>query len=186
MNRRKLIDNGGHFLLLQLLWPAAVLGATRELLWPAVLVLLAMPIWTAARGLGVRLDLRLAISGLLVGIIFELFLIGGGLIHYSMQPGPGWPPLWILVLWAGFSLNLRHCMDWFRHHPWLACLFGFFGAPFSVVAGVSLGAATAPLGLIPLALAYGLGWALAMPLMSQLALSVAGSKGGGRERSAVA
>lgn len=169
MNRKRLINNGGHFVLLQMLWPAAVVGAAHGMTWPSVAVLAGMFIWSAWRGLGLRPDLRLAIGGLVIGIVFELLLIGGGLIHYALQQGPGWPPFWILVLWAGFSLNLRHCLGWFREHPVAGSLFGLIGAPFSVIAGVALGAATAPSGQVELALAYGLGWALAMPLLSLLA-----------------
>lgn len=170
MDKTRWINNGGHFILLELLWPAAVLGAAAGLTWPAALVLLAMLGWTAVRGLGLRQDLRLVVSGLVIGAVFELLLIGGGLIDYRLQPGPGWPPMWIFLLWAGFSLNLRHCMRWFQRHPLAGSLFGLLGAPFSVLAGVALGAATAPAGNMALALAYGLGWAITMPLLSWLTL----------------
>ena len=43
-----MITNGGHFLLLQALWPAAVVGAAHGLTWPALVVLALMPAWQSA------------------------------------------------------------------------------------------------------------------------------------------
>lgn len=169
MDRKRLITNAGHFLLLQALWPAAVVGASHGLAWPVFAVLALMPAWTALRRANPGRDLKLAVSGLVVGMIFEVLLIGSGLIHYALQQGPGWPPLWILALWAGFTLNFRHCMAFFQRQRPAAAWLGLVGAPASVIAGVSLGAATAPVGLVPLGIAYGLAWALVMPLLAVLA-----------------
>lgn len=169
MNRQTLITGGGHFLLLQLIWPAAVLGAARGWAWLALPVLLAMPLWSLVRGLPVARDLRMLIVGLLVGIFFETLLLGTGVIDYRLMPGPGWVPAWILLLWAGFAINCNHCLAWLQGRWWLAALLGATGGPLSVLAGVSLGAATAPAGTVPLVLVYGLCWALLMPLLAWLA-----------------
>lgn len=169
MKHRQWITLAGHFLLLQLLWPAAVLGALQGWHRSSVLVVAAMPVWTAVRRLPVGRDLRMLFSGLVIGAVFEVMLLGLGLIEYRLMPAPGWVPLWILMLWAGFALNLNHCLVWLQGRWWLAAGLGAFGGPASVLVGASLGAATLPAGVLPLVVVYGSCWALLVPLLAWLA-----------------
>jgi hypothetical protein len=166
MSRDSLINQGGHFLLLQIIWPAAVLGAAAGMSWPAFVAMAAMPLWSAVRRLSWRADLRMLVIGVLVGLVFEPLLIGSGLIVYALQPSEGWVPAWILFLWGGFAINFNHCLAWLQGRWWFAALFGLLGAPLSVLAGVSLGAAQAPVGLVPLAVVYGIAWGVMMPLLA--------------------
>lgn len=169
MRKKQWITLLGHFILLQLLWPVAVLGAVQGWRWESALVVAAMPVWTALRGLPVRRDLRMLFSGLAIGVVFELVLVGLGLIEYRLMPGPGRVPLWILMLWAGFALNFNHCLAWLQRRWWLGAGLGAFGGPASVLVGASLGAASLPAGVLPLVVFYGGCWALVVPLLGWLA-----------------
>lgn len=169
MREKQWITLLGHFILLQLLWPVAVLGAVQGWRWESALVVAAMPVWTALRRLPVRRDLRMLFSGLAIGVVFELVLVGLGLIEYRLTPGPGLVPLWILMLWAGFALNFNHCLAWLQGRWWLGAGLGAFGGPASVLVGASLGAASLPAGVLPLVVFYGGCWALVVPLLGWLA-----------------
>lgn len=160
----------GHFVLLQAIWPAAVMGAVHGYDWIAAPVLLAMLLWSRAFGAPLRPDLRMAVCGVVIGMVVEIVLMGLHLIHYRLQPAPGWPPVWILILWAGFALNMNHCLAWMQGRWRLAALLGALGSPWSVLAGIGMGAAQAPSGAWALGLAYSLAWAIVLPLLSSLAM----------------
>ena len=168
-DRHQWITLAGHFVLLQLIWPAAVLGAAHGWSWPAPVVLLAMPVWSLVRGIPIERDLRMMVGGMVIGIVFEVVLIGLGLIEYAMTHGPGWVPIWILMLWGGFALNFNHCLAWLQGRWWLGAALGAFGGPASVLVGASFGAASLPAGILPLVLFYGTAWAGVVPLLGWLA-----------------
>jgi hypothetical protein len=163
------MTNIGNFVLFQLLWFGAVLGAAHGLVWPAPLALLALLGWTRFRGASVRADLRLVGLGLATGVAFELLLLASGLIRYRLQWWDVLPPLWILCLWAGFAQTFLYSMAWLRSRLWLAAIFGGLGSVMSLYAGLRFGAAEPLQGLLPLLLSYGIGWALLVPWLAWLA-----------------
>jgi hypothetical protein len=159
----------GNFILFQLLWFAAVLGAAAGLHWPAPLALLALLCWTRLTGGSVRADLRLVLIGLATGMVFEVLLLASGLIRYQLQWWLYLPPLWILCLWAGFAQSFLYSMAWMRQRLWLASVFGGVGSVMSMYAGLRFGAAQPPQGTLPLLVAYGLGWSVLVPFLAWLA-----------------
>ena len=159
----------GNFILFQLLWFAAVLGAAAGQQWPAPLALLALLGWTQLTGGSVRADLRLVLIGLATGMVFEVLLLGGGLISYQLQWWQYVPPLWILCLWAGFAQSFLYSMAWMRQRLLVAAVFGGVGSVMSMYAGLRFGAAQPPLGTVPLLVAYGLGWSVLVPFLAWLA-----------------
>jgi hypothetical protein len=163
------MTNLGNFALFQLLWFSAVLGAAHGVAWPAPLALVALLVWTRVRGANLRADLRLVGLGLATGVAFEVLLLAAGLIRYQLQWWSMLPPLWILCLWAGFSQTFLYSMAWLRTRLWLASLFGGVGSVMSLYAGLRFGAAEPGQGLLPLLLAYGVGWALLVPWLAWLA-----------------
>jgi len=169
MVNERWISLAGHLILLQLLWPAAVFGAIQGVTWPGVLIVLAMPCWSLARGLPPRRDLRMAFTGILMGAVFETVLLGLGLVEYRLMAAPGLAPVWILMLWAGFALHFHHCLAWLRRRRGWAAVLGALGGPVSVLIGAGLGAATLPRGPLALVLFYGACWALLVPLLAWLA-----------------
>jgi hypothetical protein len=159
----------GNFVLFQILWFAAVLGAAAGMAWPAPVALVALLGWTRISGGSVRADLRLVLIGLATGMVFEILLLASGLIRYELQWWSFWPPIWILCLWAGFAQSFLYSMAWMRNRLWLAAAFGAVGAMLSLYAGLRFGAAEALLGMVPLLVTYGIGWALLVPWLAWLA-----------------
>lgn len=167
----------GNAVLFQGLWFAAVLGAGQGVQWPALVLWLAL-LWLAvASGTSWRVEGRMALAGLAAGGLAESVWLSLGLIEYRLSWLPGWPPAWIMMLWMGFAMSLNHSLAWLQGRWRLAALCGAFGSVMSVLAGVRLGAASAPAGLWPLALCYGLVWALLVPALAWWAARGAGPGG---------
>ena len=78
-------------------------------------------------------------------------------------------PHWVWTLWLGFAVSFRYSLNWLCGRPVLAALLGALGGVFSVTMGIRLGAATAPQGWLLLAMVYGVSWAIAVPLLAQVA-----------------
>lgn len=159
----------GNFVLFQVLWFAAVLGAAQGDSWWALPVLFAMLAWTPMTGASLFADLRLVAIGLALGLMFEVCFIATGAIAYKAQWFQWAPPMWIMLLWAGFAMSFNHSMAWLTQRPLVAGIFGGFGAVLSLLAGVRLGAAEALLPDWQVALIYGFSWALLVPLLAWVA-----------------
>lgn len=162
------IDNIGNYLLFQLLWLAALMGALQNSSLPALASLAVMLGWAARHGVLSRADMVMVLIGLGLGLVGEMFWLLPGLVVYQAQPLFWLPPLWILALWAGFALMFNHSLRWLRGRPFLCALLGASGGVLSLLAGIRMGAAVAPLGVLPLALVYAAVWALLVPLLSSL------------------
>lgn len=159
----------GNFVLFQLLWFAAIFGAAADLLAPVLLVLVVLLLLGPLFERPFAADLRMAGIGLLVGLLVEPLWIGAGLIEYRLQFHVLLPPVWILALWVGFAVSFNYSLAWLQGRRLLAAGFGGVGSVLSVLAGLRFGAAEAPAGLLPLALAYGGLWAILVPTLAQLA-----------------
>ena len=156
----------GNFVIFQCLWFAAILGVARGVQWPVLVALAVMLLWAWWHGSAWQSDLRMAAAGLAVGLAVEPLWLAAGVIEYRLQWSAGLPPLWILVLWCGFAVTFNHSLAWLCGRPRLAAAFGALGSAGSVVAGVRLGAAEAPAGLVSLVFAYGALWAVIVPALA--------------------
>ncbi len=166
-SRQALLSNGGNFILFHLLWLAAIFGAVQgSSLW--ALAVLALQLLHGAWVAPFRRDVLIVLSGLLVGLCFEIALIASGLIEYRLQSSSWAPPLWILVLWAGFAQAFNHSLAWLQQRLLLAGVAGGVASMVSLYAGLRFGAATSPQTLVLLAV-YGLSWSLMVPLLAWLA-----------------
>jgi hypothetical protein len=80
------------------------------------------------------LDVRLAILALVLGVSIDGTLSELGWLRYA-TPTPALPaggaPLWILALWASFSLTLTRSLAWLSGHPVWGALFGAIGGPIA-------------------------------------------------------
>jgi hypothetical protein len=159
----------GNFIIFQLLWVAAVVGAAHGFQWLSLIALLALLGWGVFCRADIVADSRIIGYGLAIGMIFELLLIGSGLIRYELQWWAAVPPVWILCLWAGFAQTLNHSLSWLKNRLPLAAIFGGAGSVMSMYAGIRFGAAQAPEGLQPLLIVYALGWSVMVPVLVWLA-----------------
>ena len=161
--------NVGNFVLFQVLWFAAVGGAAIGFSMLALPVLLAMFGWSLMTGGPLRADGFMLLAGVLIGLLFEVLFLASGVLAYQGQSLEWAPPLWILMLWAGFAMTFNHSMAWVRGRSLLAVLLGACGSVLSLFAGVRLGAAEVLAPAWTVAVIYGASWAVMVPALAWLA-----------------
>ena len=155
----------------QLVWFAAVIGASRGVASPGVAAMLAAVVCQLALARRWKADLSLLVAAVVCG-----WLLDGGLIHWQLVryaapwPSAALPPAWILALWIAFALTFTQSLAWLQTRLWRAALLGLIGGPLAYL-GASRGwrvvtftdpAWHALLGL-------GLSWAAATPALAWLA-----------------
>lgn len=159
-----------NFVVFQLAWFAAVIGAARgaPLLGIAsVAVAIGWHLMVSERALPEACLVTLAMA---LGLGIETLQLSAGTIVYaSSAPHAVLAPAWIVSLWGLFAMALNVTLRWLRHRGWLAVLLGAVCGPLSFASGVRMGAArfveTRP-ALLILALA----WAVALPLLVWLSI----------------
>jgi len=155
-------------------WIITVFGAAGGLAWagPAALLIFAtIQVSMAARP---RYDLAamgvFATAGLLIDSAWSL---SGAVSYAAPWPAGNFAPLWLVTLWAAFSLTIGHSLAWLRPRPVLAGLFGLLGGGFSYWVGARIGAVEAAIPAWLYGAAVGLCWAVALPALIRLTAIVA-------------
>lgn len=154
----------------QLVWFAAVWGASVGHWWMAPLALLPFAGWYLTRPDG-RIDARLMAVAVLVGITLDSTLAASDLVAYaSAVPSQHAAPVWIVAIWAAFALTLRHSFRFLHGRLALAAALGAIGAPLAFL-GAARGwhAVAFPRGTLAAVIALGLGWLIALPTLIALA-----------------
>lgn len=84
-------------------------------------------------------------------------------------------PLWLMLLWANFSLTLHYSMAWLMRSPLFiqALLGGLFGC-FSYYAAHKLGAVDYPVGISITIFALIVIWAVTLPVYVYIARTIRG------------
>lgn len=158
-----------NFALFQLAWFACVLGGARGLplagtLTVGVAVLVHLYLVKA-----VRAELALIGAVALIGTAWDSVIVSTGLMSYpSGNFAPGFAPHWIIAMWVNFAVTLNVSMNWLKGRPLIAAVFGGFGGPLAYLTGYKLGGVAIPELWFALTI-QGLGWALILPLLLQLA-----------------
>lgn len=116
----------------QVVWFAAVSGASRGSAWPGVLGMLIYAAVQLALAKRYRVDLALLASGWVFGLVIDGTLIRCDLATYAA----GWPnsavtPAWILALWGTFALTFSQSLRYLQSHLALASLLGLIGGPMA-------------------------------------------------------
>ena len=154
----------------QAVWFASVwgAGAGRPWLGPAVLAVyvaghLAM---TPSRDR----DLRMLAIALVLGLVVDsAFILTGALAYASPGPLPALAPAWILGMWLGFALTMRHSMAFLADRPAWSAAFGLLGGPLAYAAAAeAFDAATVTASPVFAFGALAIAWGIAMPLMYTL------------------
>ncbi|MDG0979607.1 MAG: DUF2878 domain-containing protein [Halieaceae bacterium] len=105
---------------------------------------------------------RIATIGILVDVVFtrsEIFVF----------PEHAFVPLWLALLWLGFSTTLVRSLKFLNRHLLLAALFGAIGGPSSYFAGYRFGAVEFGYPLATTLLVLAVTWACLLPLFFTLA-----------------
>ena len=166
-----LIYNLVHGVAWQVGWLAAVLGAARDL--P-----LAGPLATIP-ALGLHLwrfrEARLPLIAALIGTVADAGLGHAGLVlmrHGGVADGAfgAMPPGWMVALWLLLATGLRASFAFLSTKPWwLAALIGALSGPAAYAAGGAWDALRFPAGTWPALLAVSGVYAVALPLLANLA-----------------
>jgi hypothetical protein len=159
-----------NFVLFQLGWFAAVLGAAHGHPLAGTAVILAVVAWHLAVSARPAVEARLVAAVSAIGFVVETGMVWLGHVRYpSGQPVAALPPYWMVALWALFAVALNVTMRWLRGRAWLAAALGAVAGPMAFAGGVRLGGAhfvDASSALLALAVA----WGLLMPLLMRLAV----------------
>ena len=150
----------------QAVWLCSVLGAANGLGWLGPLVLAVFAAAHAMRREVTADEFALAAFALLLGALVDSGYLIAGLLQFA-EPGPleNLAPAWILSMWAGFALTLRHSLAWLSRSPGLAAVFGLIGGPLAYISGSALGGLEPLVDLASLSLVVGIAWALVTPLL---------------------
>ena len=122
------------------------------------------------RARDVRSEALLLISAAVIGLVWESALVAAGLIRY--EAGfllPGLAPYWIVAMWVLFATTLNVGMRWLRTSVWVAAAAGAIGGPLAFLAGQKMGAVSFDDPLTSF-LVIGIGWAVLLPMLVQLAV----------------
>lgn len=164
-----------NFIASQLLWLAAVGGASRGYPWwgPAAFVVFAA--FQLAPRFRARGDATLMWIALPMGFSVDTVMASTGLLAYaSPVPHAGFAPVWIVALWMGFALTFNHSLRYVMHRTWLAILLGAVVGPFSYwIASRTWGAVQFTDSFPLVLLTLGSLWAVAMGLFSYCTLRLA-------------
>ena len=150
-------------------WWACIIGVGHGLEIPALLFGLSLVIahlFFCAQPLN---EARLALAAVVVGVVVDSSLQWAGVITFWGWSLGACSPFWLWLLWGLFALTLPHSLSFLKNLPhWLHALLGAVLGPLTYYAGAQLGAAQwagRPVDGLALAVA----WALALPLLVQLA-----------------
>lgn len=150
-------------------WFACVLGAARGWPWAGTALAAVIVAWHAARAARPEQELKLIGLALLIGALFDSTLaLLGWLTFASGTLIQGTAPHWILAMWALFATTLNVSLNWLKGRFLIAALLGGIAGPLSYWAGERLGAVVLVDPGLALG-ALGVGWAIMMPALTELA-----------------
>ena len=163
-----------NLLLTQLAWFASVVGAAHQRPLEGTACVLAVIAWHLAVVPRPAREAGLVVLACLIGGTVEtLRLLPGDVLYASGQPDPRLAPYWMVALWGLLAVSLNVTLRWLRKRLWLAALLGALVGPAAFASGVRLGAGQfVDAGSAVLGLA--LSWALLMPLLVRLSVSLDG------------
>jgi hypothetical protein len=146
-------------------WFACVIGAAKDLFWLGpltVAILLLVSIGIRGSKFLSRI-LLFCLASIAFGLLFDSLLIGFDIYTPKrwLMPEPS-ATLWLLALWANFSITIDTSLKWFQNHFGYATVLGAIFGPIAYLSGRRLGALTISrsIGLTTVILAVA--WALAM------------------------
>jgi hypothetical protein len=164
-----------NFIAFQIGWFACVLGAAHGHAFEGALVALAIVATHIALAARPGRELALVAAAAATGAVADSLLAASGWLRYDAGVlVEGTAPYWIVAMWALFAITLNVSMRALRSRLRLGALLGLVGGPAAYYAGSKLGALTF-VAIQPAVAALALGWALAIPLLSALALRLEAS-----------
>lgn len=118
-----------------------------------------------------RNDGLLLVVAVAMGVGIDGALNGSGWLHYASAQPALLAPAWVLAIWSAFALTINHSLQFLQGRPALAILLGAIGGPLAYTGAARLGAVTWSAPTTQLTIALAVAWALAVPLLCELARS---------------
>ncbi len=150
-----------NFVLFQVGWFILIWGAAHQKLLLSMIVtglILLIHIMQAPRKKEATI---LLVIIMLLGSIFDQFLLLTNLVIYKSQFIEYFVPIWIIALWGLFATTLNISLSWLKSNNVLAVLFGLIGGPVAYFAAERLDAVQLTNHFSIYALS--LGWAFLTP-----------------------
>lgn len=149
-------------------WVACVLSAASGAPWIGALTVAAVVAEHLRTTPAPAREAGLLGIAALVGLFWESVLVSAGLVEYpAASIAPGLAPYWIVAMWVLFATTLNVGLKWLRRHWLVAAVAGGLSGPMAFFGGERAGAVIFSAGSTSL-LAIGIGWAVLLPLMTQL------------------
>lgn len=149
------------FFIFDFVWLAAVLGR-ESWLWLTFLLIFLMFAATPK----ILWRQRWQLMGLVVlGCLLELATVTFGVIRFT---GTDWIPLWLILLWVGFSGMALVVFDYLRKRFVIAAVLGAIFGPITYFAGERLGAAELQVNFLPALVVYSLFWSVMMVIIAAI------------------
>ncbi len=130
-----------NFVIFQCIWFACVLGGNEYIALSIALIALHFTLSTSRKR-----DLQVLAAVTMIGGTCDLILSLTGLLVFDTPL----IPLWLIVIWSGFSLTLTHSLAWLsRSHKSLQAGLGAIGGSASYFAGYKLEAVSFTYDVLP-------------------------------------
>ncbi len=126
-----------------------------------------------------RLSAREFVAATLItmgGCLIDSILTGIGMFTFDNLSCRSCIPVWLVLLWAAFSLTLLSSLSYLQNRPGIAALAGAVAAPISYVAASELGAVALNEGALGSSVVLGLIWMMFLPACCQLIARVSGKR----------
>lgn len=120
-----------------------------------------------------RPEMVLAAAAIPLGFCVESIHMAAGATRYAAAATVGgWPPAFMIGLWAAFATLINVSLAWMTERLWLAVLFGALAAGPSYYAGSKIGALTLGEPVWQSLVIIGAVWAVAFPLLIVMARQI--------------
>lgn len=158
-----------NFVVFQIGWFSAVLGAANGVPWTGPLVItaaIALHLTIAKRPL---VELTLIFYCGLIGAVVDSILVAAGWVSYPTGLIiAGAAPYWIVAMWMLFATTLNLSLGWLKTRKLVGAVFGLFGGPLAYYTGFKLGGIEFE-NFDAAMIALAVGWAGVVPVLLVLA-----------------
>ncbi len=139
------------------LWLSCVVGQNDTMWLTAPLLLVYVSFIIHAK----LITLSRLLVPALIGITVDICLTSAGVFQFENSLFI--LPVWLMVLWLGFSATLSQSLSIFGKKTWVAALAGAVSFPLNYGVGEKLGAVAFPETYLTTMITIGLVWALLLP-----------------------
>ena len=105
-----------------------------------------------------------------IGFIFESILLYTGFLSYKSMMNFFIVPIWVIILWAGYSLTVFHSFKYMKGRYFLSLIIGALFAPFMHISGDKIEAIILNHDILTSYFVLMLMWSVFFPLMNYISI----------------